>query len=576
MQASHAVRRVRLISGLVLFAFLATHYLNHMLGLVSLEAIEAGRRVFLLLWRNPLGNLALYAALLVHIGLAYWSIYQRRSLKLAPWEAAQLLLGLAVPPLLLIHVIGTRLAGLLFDVDDRYAYVLYVLWVVDPRGGLQQAIVLLIAWVHGCIGLHFWLRIRPWYARWSPVLYAGALLWPVLALLGFASAGREVAVLAADPAWFAAAAAAIRFPDADQVAVLYRIEHFGWALLGALLALTLAARWARGWIARHRAIPVTYPGGHKVDIQPGTSILEASRQGGIPHASVCGGRGRCSTCRVQVLAGEAALPPASPAEQRVLDRVGAGPGVRLACQVRPSSPVSVVPLLPPTATPRDAQDRPDYLQGHEEEIAILFADIRAFTRLSESRLPYDVVFLLNRYFRAMGSAVEEAGGHIDKFIGDGVMALFGIGEGGAVGSRQALEAARLMAEHLEEINRLLAQDLAEPLRIGIGIHVGPAIVGEMGYGRATSLTAVGDAVNTASRIEALNKEFGSQLVISEAVAAYASIELPGIEVHEIAVRGRLEQLRVLALADARILPPAEASPKEKRRRRSRAASPPQA
>jgi adenylate cyclase len=454
--------------------------------------------------------------------------------------------------------------------------VLYALWVADPWGGLQQAVVLLVAWIHGCIGLHFWLRIRPWYPAWQPTLYGAALLLPVLALLGFAMAGREVARLAADPAWFEAAAAAIRFPDADEVALLYRLEHLGWVLFLGLLGLVFIARWFRGWLARHRAIPVSYPGGRTVEIQPGTTILEASRQGGIPHASVCGGRGRCSTCRVQVLAGKEALPVAAPAERRVLERVGAGPGVRLACQTRPRQAVSVVPLLPPTATPRDAQDRPGHLQGHEEEIAILFADIRAFTPLAESRLPYDVVFLLNRYFRAMGSAVEEAGGHIDKFIGDGVMALFGIGEGGAVGSRQALEAARLMAVQLEEINRVLAQDLAEPLRIGIGIHVGHAIVGEMGYGRATSVTAVGDAVNTASRIEALNKEFGSQLVVSEAVAMKAGLDLPEAAAHEIALRGRVEELRVLALADARALPAAAAATKENRRRRGRAAGSPPA
>ena len=575
MQASHVVRRVRVATGLVLFAFLLTHYLNHMLGLLSLDAMETGRGLFLLLWRNPPANLALYGSLLTHQALAYWAIYQRRSLKMPGWEAAQLLLGLAVPPLLLIHVLGTRLAGLLFGVNDLYVYVLYAIWVYDPLTGLGQAIVLLIAWIHGCIGLHFWLRIRPWYPRWAPLLYGGALLTPVLALLGFAAGGREVARLATDPAWFDRAAAAIHFPGPDETAFLYRLEHWGWAIFAALLGLTLLARWFRSWLVRHRAIPVSYPGGHKVEIQPGTTILEASRQGGIPHASVCGGRGRCSTCRVQVLAGLAALPAASPAELRVLERVGAGPGVRLACQTRPSAAVSIVPLLPPTATPRDAQDRPDYLQGHEEEIAILFADLRAFTRLSEGKLPYDVVFLLNRYFRAMGSAVEEAGGHLDKFIGDGVMALFGIGRRPDVGCRQALEAARRMAVNLEEINRVLAHDLDEPLRIGVGIHVGPAIVGEMGYGRATSVTAIGDAVNTASRLEGLNKELGSQLVVSAEVAAKAGLELAGAIRHEIAVRGRVERLSVLALADARTLPQAATEAKETRRRRGPAAvSPP--
>ncbi len=177
--------------------------------------------------------------------------------------------------------------------------------------------------------------------------------------------------------------------------------------------------------------------------------------------------------------------------------------MRLACQLRPTGDIKVTPLLPPFATARDGFARPGYLQGGELEIAILFADLRAFTRLAETRLPYDVVFVLNRYFAAMGRAVEEAGGHLDKFIGDGVMALFGIGSDPATGCREALHAARLMSEHLVELNAALENDLGEPLRIGIGLHFGPTIVGEMGYSKAVSLTAVGDAVNTASRLESL-------------------------------------------------------------------------
>src|SRR5262249_55109075 len=153
-------------------------------------------------------------------------------------------------------------------------------------------------------------------------------------------------------------------------------------------------------------------------------------------------------------------------------RIGAPEGVRLACQLRPQGDLRVTPLLPATAQPRDGFLRPGYLQGSEREIAILFADLRAFTRLAESRLPYDVVFLLNRYFGERGRAVETAGGRIDKFIGDGVMALFGVESGTAAGCRQALAAARLMAERLDELNRSLADDLVDPLRIGIGIHTG--------------------------------------------------------------------------------------------------------
>src|SRR5262249_16838563 len=171
-----------------------------------------------------------------------------------------------------------------------------------------------------------------------------------------------------------------------------------------------------------------------------------------------------------------------------------------------------------------------------------FGDLRAFTQLSEKKLPYDVVFLLNRYFAEMGHAVEAAGGRIDKFIGDGVMALFGLDSGVEAGCREALAAAKDMAERLQLLNRTVCQDLRGPLRIGIGIHPGPAIVGEMGYGTAVSITAVGDAVNTASRLEALTKTYGCELVISEAVVHGAGIEVGAAPRHEIEIRGRVRRL----------------------------------
>jgi adenylate cyclase len=159
----------------------------------------------------------------------------------------------------------------------------------------------------------------------------------------------------------------------------------------------------------------------------------------------------------------------------------------------------------------------------------------------------------------MGEAVIQAGGHLDKFIGDGVMALFGIDSTPQAGSRQALAAARAMAERLAEINRSLADDLDAPLRIGIGLHAGPAIIGEMGYGQATTLTAVGDAVNTASRLESLTKEYRAQLVLSEAVAIQAGVDLSAFESHELPIRGRSEMIRVRVVVNALDLPTIAAS-----------------
>ncbi len=543
------IRRLHLATGLVLFTYLLTHLLNHALGLISLDALAVGREVFLAFWRNPVGTVVLYGALLLHGGLALAAIYRRRRLAMPLWEAAQLILGLAIPPLLALHILGTRLASEFFGVDDSYIYILLIYFVFSPLLALKQLLVTLVAWLHGCIGMHYWLRLKPWYPRAVPYLYGAALTLPLLALLGFYVAGREVARLAADPAWMAAAQTSIHPPDAATVSLIYNLDTAIIVGLAGLLAAVLFARWLRLQLTRRRGLlRITYPDGRQVAVLPGTTILEASRGAGIPHASVCGGRGRCSTCRVRIGAGAAHLPPPSEAEAAVLLRISAAPTVRLACQTRPTSDVEVTPLLPATATPLHTLARVAHRQGEEREVAILFADLRGFTTLAEHKLPYDVVFILNRYFATMGAAVEDAGGRIDKFIGDGVMALFGVDGSIDAGCRGALAAARSMAARLDELNQTLAHDLPEPLRIGIGIHSGPVIVGELGYKAATSLTAVGDAVNTASRLEAMSKELGAQLVLSEPVAARSGADLSSFPRQEIELRGRTGRLTVVAVA----------------------------
>ena len=243
-----------------------------------------------------------------------------------------------------------------------------------------------------------------------------------------------------------------------------------------------------------------------------------------------------------------------PAEQKVLDRIRAAPDVRLACQLRPTHDLSVTPLLPPNVGPQQGFQKTDAHQGREQEIAVLFADIRGFTTISEAKLPYDVVFILNRYFRSMGEAIDSAGGRVDKFIGDGIMALFGVNSSPRRGSADAIRAARAMSEQLEDLNRLLAADLPQPLRIGIGIHSGPAIVGEMGYADSTSITAIGDTVNTASRLESMTKEFGAQLVLSQRVVDLAGVDLDGWPTEDRPIRGRAETLTIRVVKDARNLP----------------------
>lgn len=546
------VRRLRLATGLVLFTFVASHLLNHALGLISLAAMEAGRLVFLAFWRNPLVSLLLQGAMAIHLLLAFWSLYQRRSLRLPAWEAAQLVLGLFVPLVLIEHFIATHVAHQQFGYRDSYSFVLLVMWTLKPEIGAWQSVLLLVAWVHGCIGMHFWLRLRPWYPRLQMVFYTLAVLMPVLALLGFAQAGRFVAFLANDPLWVNALRARTQAPDGAEAALLGQAASAALATFGGLLALTCLARLMRSWIEGRKSIRISYPAGRRVSVPLGHSVLEASRHHGVAHASICGGRGRCSTCRVRVGKGLEHLPPADVSEQRVLARVGAGPDVRLACQLRPLRDLSVVPLVPPQIEPSQLPLQSSVSGGAEREVCVLFADLRGFTSLSERRLPYDVVFLLNRYFEAMGQAIERCGGIANQFTGDGVMALFGVHSDAATGARQALLAAQAMVVELGRMNDELREELPAPLRIGLGIHCGHTVVGLMGRGVATYLTAVGDTVNTAARLQEQTKHFGCELVVSEPVAALAGLELDGLRREEISVRNREGRIavRVIPLVQA--------------------------
>src|SRR5262249_37183332 len=291
------IRRVRLGAASILLTYLVLHFSNHALGLVSLAAMEGARPWFLAIWRNPIGTVALYGAITVHGVLALWLLYRRRSLRMPAWEALQYGLGLSLPALLTAHVVGTQIAWWQTGAEDRYARILFAMWVAAPERAAWQALALVVAWTHASIGVHYWLRFRPWYPRVATSLFAIALLLPSAALAGFVAAGHEVSALARTPGWTHAMLQETHAPTPAQAAMLARIRTtFFDAYLIALVAV-LCARAARQLWQRRRSIRVSYPGDRVVTVPVGFTILEASRTAGIPHASVCGGRGRCSTCR---------------------------------------------------------------------------------------------------------------------------------------------------------------------------------------------------------------------------------------------------------------------------------------
>lgn len=539
-------QNLRLYSGLVLFAFVATHLVNHAFGLVSVEAMEAVRTVRSGLWRSPPGTVLLYGALITHMALALLKFMQRRTWRMSGWEAVQLVFGLAIPLLLARHVIGTRMAHEVFGLDDTYTHLLWVLW---PNEVPRQAPLILLVWVHGCIGIHFWLRLKPWYRRVTWPLNALAVLVPVLAFAGFAVGGRQVRLNGAF----------VPPLSGEQIAVIYRAMDTAFWIGIAIIGAAIAFRVVRAVADRFRPkVRVSYANGRTLVSEIGPTLLEISRSHGVPHASVCGGRARCSTCRVRILDGLENLPDPGEAERTVLERVGAAPNVRLACQLVPSADLSVATLLPALqVSVSDVGGHDKYLWGVEQTVAIMFADIRGFTALSEAKLPYDVVFVLNQYLGQMSDAISDAGGYVDKFIGDGIMAIFGMEQGPQAGARDALAAARSMGGVLSALNTSLAADLSEPLRIGIGIHTGPAILGRIGVAGASGakgatqrITALGDTVNTASRLESACKDLACQLVISGQTAETSELVISGGRADRILVKGREEEVAILAFDKA--------------------------
>lgn len=255
----------------------------------------------------------------------------------------------------------------------------------------------------------------------------------------------------------------------------------------------------------------------------GQTLLEISLAHGIPHMHACGGQARCSTCRVMVLAHPENLGPRTAAEDSLARKKGFAPDIRLACQSRVTGPVCIRRLV------RDAEDAEVVLAdaaettGRERKLAILFSDVRGFTSLSERLLAYDVVHILNRHFRKMGEAILHSGGYIDKYMGDGIMALFGLDEDDpALVCAGAVRAGLAMQAGVGEVNDYLRRYFDVELRIGVGIHYGEVVVGEVGHPHKMQLTAIGDPVNTASRIEAATKQADAGLLVSEDVLRHVA------------------------------------------------------
>ena len=548
------VRQVRLACGLVMFSYIFSHFFNHALGNFSYDTMEAWLRFHVWWWRIPVVNFALYAAATTHFLLGLWALYQRRHFRYTFIEITQLVFGLSIPLLIASHLGIVRLGGLLFGRDPPiYAPPLLAYWVARPYMVGVQFLLLTVAWTHACIGLYFWLRLKPFFKWAAPFLLAIAVLLPPLAMTGTHRGAHEVTERASEPQW---RAEHVKVTPPAQRSVIDEITLYYFPIFyGTAIVLVFAARGVRALLeSRRGSITVSYPN-RRVRVPKGLSILEASLRFNVPHASVCGGRARCSTCRVRVVSDRSALPRPSGREAFVLARVGASanPSIRLACQLRPQTDIAVIPVLPANVGADFVRNRSRVNIGEERYIVSMFVDMRGSTRLAEARLPFDIVFLINRFLEAASQAVIDAGGQPNQFVGDGLLALFGIDVDPATACRQAMRAASLVASNVEYMNHEFAGELQEPIQFGIGIHGGEVIIGDIGFRDHTVFTALGDAVNVAARLQDMTKTLNCMAVISEEVCRNAGIAPDRLTRADVSIRGRDQPMTVCTAADPTLL-----------------------
>ena len=275
------------------------------------------------------------------------------------------------------------------------------------------------------------------------------------------------------------------------------------------------------------------------EVESGESILQTAARNGIPHVNACGGEGKCTTCRLLILDGIENCSPETEKEIVLKEKAHTTDEFRLACQTTITGDVTVRRLVLNKEDIESVSERSvSGRLGETKRIAILFSDIRGFTPFSEKLTPYDVVFILNRYFNRMVKAVESNHGTVDNYIGDGMVAIFGLHDEPNP-AQHAVRSALEMCAEMDDMKPYLKTMYGKDFDIGVGIHWGEAVVGDIGAGKSKRLTAIGDAMNFASRVESANKQFQSRILISEethdeikdslVIKDFMRTNLPGIE-----------------------------------------------
>jgi len=554
VDAALIVRRSRTISGCILFFYVFTHLLNHSLGLISLDTMEQGRAIFLRFWRHDVLFYVLYGALSIHFLLGVYALARRRSFRMSRKEWIRNSCAVLIPFFLASHLSITLWGSRFLGLNDSYAFMIISTYIFDPFGYIILGLMLMLVWTHGSIGIIGLIEFREFYSKRRGLFQGLILGLPLIAYGGYIRASIELSEASqSNPITILELISNSNFTAKKKKKIVSLSDLLQFLVYPILLSLFVAFYFIRNLLEkRFNSIQVQYTDGTNINVSRGSSLLEASHKAGRYHESVCGGRGRCTTCRVRVTSSLGELPKPNKIEQSVINRLNFDQSLRLACQLRPETDIEINPLI--KLVNHDKQNlrfsNQENLSGIEKETVIMFCDLRGFTRLSDGKMPFDVVFILNKYFKLVTDAVEENKGRIDKFIGDGVMAIFDKDTTISKNCKNALKGAAMITTYLNELNDELSTDDIEPLRLGIGIHSGNAIIGKMGYGEASTDTAIGDTVNVASRLEQLTKDYSCQLMFSSIVAENAELDKTKLNSVKTKIRGKKDYLEAFYCGSA--------------------------
>lgn len=288
----------------------------------------------------------------------------------------------------------------------------------------------------------------------------------------------------------------------------------------------------------------------------GETILAAARAAGIPLTHSCGGTGACSTCRVLVVEGAGSLGPPTPQEAAMARLLRFPENVRLGCQARVLGDVEVRALVRDEAdeslVESELASGAVRAAGELRRVAILFSDVRGFTAFSEQHAAYDVIHLLNRWYARVTAVVHACGGRVDNFIGDGVMAVFGEASPESA-CEDAVRAALGLSAAAREVSAYACELFGTGWRIGVGIHWGDAVLGAVGAGERRRITAIGDTVNLAARIEAATRNVDAEILVTREVRRELGARLrtgKTVSIHLKGKTGEYELTEVLGLDDA--------------------------